>query len=107
MRILLDESLPRRLRFRLSGHEVNTVVGCGWSGTTNGKLLSLAATRFDVFLTADRNLEYQQNLAVLPLSVLVLIVPNNRLESIEPLLPELLSALDGLLPRRLRRIGGG
>jgi hypothetical protein len=59
MRILLDEDLPRRFGALLVGHEVTTVPQCGWSGVKNGKLLALAATQFDVFLTMDKNLEYQ------------------------------------------------
>lgn len=61
MRILLDESLPRDLSALLVGHEAVTVRAAGWSGVKNGRLLAFAATRFDVFLTADRNIEYQQN----------------------------------------------
>ena len=57
MRILHDESLPRRLKAGLAGHDVATVVECGWSGVKNGKLLALAAERFDVFVTADQNLQ--------------------------------------------------
>jgi predicted nuclease of predicted toxin-antitoxin system len=57
MRILLDEDLPRRLGKHLADHEVSTVQQNGWSGLRNGKLLALAATRFDVFLTMDGNLE--------------------------------------------------
>jgi hypothetical protein len=106
MRILLDESLPRVLRSRLPGHEVATVVGCGWSGITNGKLLALAATRFDVFLTADQNLEYQQNMSTLPLAVFVLVALDNRISSLEPLIPALLIALEEFSPRTLRRVGG-
>jgi predicted nuclease of predicted toxin-antitoxin system len=106
MRILLDESLPKALRARLVGHEAATVVSCGWSGIKNGKLLALAAARFDVFLTADQNIEYQQNLSTLPISVFVLVVKNNRIESIEPLVPELLSVLEDHVPRSLRKIGG-
>jgi Domain of unknown function (DUF5615) len=60
MRILLDESLPRRLKGELLGHDVSTVVECGWSGVKNGKLLTLAADNFDVFVTADQNLQNQQ-----------------------------------------------
>jgi predicted nuclease of predicted toxin-antitoxin system len=60
MRILLDESLPRRLGTLLVGHAVKTVGQCGWAGIKNGKLLALAATRFDIFLTGDRNIEFQQ-----------------------------------------------
>ncbi|MBI5506619.1 MAG: DUF5615 family PIN-like protein [Deltaproteobacteria bacterium] len=106
MRILLDESLPKALRTRLRGHDVATVVGCGWSGVRNGELLALAATRFEAFLTADQNLEYQQNLSALPLAVFVLMALNNRIESIDPLVPELLAALQDFTPRSLRRIGG-
>lgn len=106
MRILLDESLPKALRTRLVGHDAATVVSCGWSGIKNGKLLTLAAARFDVFLTADQNLEYQQNLSTLPLSVFVLVVPNNRIGSIDPLVPDLLVALQNHRPLTLRRIGG-
>jgi len=90
----------------LIGHEAQTVVACGWSGIKNGKLLALAATRFDVFLTADQNIEHQQNLRTLPVAVLVLVVKNNRIESIDPLVPGLLTALENLPPRSLRRVGG-
>ena len=62
MRILLDESLPRRLIGELPGHTVSTVTENVWSALENGELLRAAAGSFDVFLTADQNLEYQQNL---------------------------------------------
>lgn len=99
MRIPLDEWLPEALGAKLIGHEVATVVGCGWSGINNGKLLALAATRFDVFVTADQNIEYQQKLSTLPLSVLVLVVKSNRIESIVPLVAELLFTLPKLVRR--------
>jgi predicted nuclease of predicted toxin-antitoxin system len=57
MRILLDESLPRRLHRIFSGHEIVTVVDAGWSGAKNGELLQWAAARFDVFVTADQNVQ--------------------------------------------------
>ena len=69
MRILLDEDLPRRLAAMLVGHEVSTVQRNGWTGIKNGRLLGLAAAGFDVFLTMDRNLEFQQNLATLPIAI--------------------------------------
>lgn len=90
----------------LVGHEAVTVRAAGWSGVKNGKLLVLAATRFDVFLTADRNIEYQQNLSTLPVAVVVLLVRRTRIQSITPLVPELLRLLKHLPPRSLRRIGG-
>jgi len=81
------------------------VAAVGWSGKENGELLRLAADGFDVLLTADRNLEHQQNLTALPISVVVLVAPTNRIESLAPLVPELLELLTTLPPRRLVRIG--
>ena len=105
MRILLDESLPRRLSGELTGHTVSTVTDQGWSGIENGDLLRAAVGQFDVFLTADQNLEFQQNLSELPLSVVVLVAYNNKLESLRPLLPELLDRLNDLEPRTLVKVG--
>ena len=78
MRLLLDESVPSRLRRALPGHEVRTVGEMGWSGVKNGKLLALAATAFDAFVTVDKNLPYQQNLSTLPVAVIVLDARSNR-----------------------------
>ena len=72
----------------------------GWSGKENGQLLRLAADSFDVLLTADRNLEHQQNLTTLPISVVVLVAPTNRIESLQTLVPELLELLKAMPPRR-------
>ena len=105
MRILLDESLPKDLAPLISGHDVTTVRAAGGSSIKNGKLLSLAAAQFDVFITADRNLEFQQNLAALPIAVVVLFVRRTRMEAIEPLVPELLKLLNHLPPRVLRKVG--
>jgi hypothetical protein len=106
MRILLDESLPRRLKNELVGHEVSTVAECGWSGVQNGRLLALAAMNFDAFVTADQNLQYQQNLATLQISVVVLVAQDNRLQTLRALVPDLLAGLVGLKPRSLVRVGG-
>jgi predicted nuclease of predicted toxin-antitoxin system len=107
MRILLDEDLPRPLGRLLVSHEVESVQKAGWSGTKNGTLLALAATRFDVFLTMDANLEYQQNLATLPVAVLVIDAVSNRMSELESLVPAILQALDDIRPRTLRHVGGG
>jgi len=106
MRILLDESLPRRLRRLFTGHEVVTVVEAGWAGAENGELLRLAATRFDIFVTADQNLQFQQNLSALPLTVAVLVAPDNKVESLRAPAAELLSRIIVLPPRSLVRCGG-
>ena len=77
----------------------------GWSGKQNGELLWLAAAHFDVLLTADRSLEHQQNLTTLPISIVVLVAPTNRIESLKALVPELLERFKALPPRRLLHIG--
>lgn len=75
MRVLLDECFPRALRRELPGHDVKTVEEAGWAGVKNGELLRLAAKDFDVLLTVDRNLEYQQNFSGLTLAVIVATPP--------------------------------
>jgi Domain of unknown function (DUF5615) len=105
MRVLLDESLPRPLAQLITGHSVSTVAAEGWASLENGALLRESATRFDVLLTADQNLQFQQNLARLPIAVVVLVSDSNRLESLEPLVPRLLEALTSLQPKTLIRLG--
>ena len=106
MRLLLDESLPRPLVRLLPQHEVRTVAAMGWTGSRNGELLQLAAGEFDALLTADQNLEHQQNLGAIPIAVVVLVAPTNRIEALRPLIPALLQALQTLAPRQLVRVGG-
>jgi hypothetical protein len=77
MRVLLDECVPRGLRADLPEHEVTTVAEAGWAGVKNGELLQLAAGRFDVFLTVDRNLEYQQTFTHLTIAVVVVHAASN------------------------------
>jgi hypothetical protein len=69
--VLLDECFPRALRRDLPGHDVRTIAEMGWAGVKNGELLRLAAKDFDLLLTVDRNLEYQQNFAGVSLAVVV------------------------------------
>jgi hypothetical protein len=69
--------MPLRLRFVLDGHEVSSVRNEGWTGKTNGDLLNLLADRFDVLLTSDRSIGYQQNLVGRNISIVV--VPTNNL----------------------------
>jgi predicted nuclease of predicted toxin-antitoxin system len=93
MRLLLDESLPRGLKRLLSAHEVVTVPEQGWAGKSNSELLRLAEEEFDAFLTADQNVEYQQNIRAYRLAVIVLAAQTTRLEELEPLIPAVLKAL--------------
>lgn len=105
MRILLDEDLPRRLGKLLAGHNAETVPRMGWAGVKNGRLLALAAPRFDVLLTMDQNLEFQQNLTTLPIAVPVLGAASNRIEHLLPLVHAVLAELGSVQPRELRRVG--
>ncbi|BAT55150.1 hypothetical protein NOS3756_41290 [Nostoc sp. NIES-3756] len=94
MNILIDECIDRRLTRQLSGHTVKTVPQMGWAGLPDGELLRLAQNEFDVFITVDRNLPFQQNLAVLDLAVLVLQAPSNRLADIQVLMSQILAIVD-------------
>ena len=93
MRVLRDECVPRALREQLPGHEVKTVAESGWAGVKNGELLRLAAQRFDVLLTLDRNLEYQQNFLGAALAVIVIHAPSNDIVALQPLMPKVLEAM--------------
>lgn len=105
MRLLLDESLPRSRGRELSPHAVRTVAQLGWAGITNGALLRRAAAEgFDVPLTADRNLEYQQNLPSISIAVVALIARSNRAHDLLPLVPEILSALTTARPGEVLRL---
>ena len=105
MRLLLDESVPHRLRRSLPGHTVRTVVELGWGGIRNGELLARAANEFDALVTVDKNLQYQQNLDTLPITVIVLDAKSNELPYLLPLIPKLEEVLASLLPRTFVRIG--
>lgn len=92
MRILLDENLPRRLGQLLAGHETRTVARMGWAGVKNGQLLTLAQGQFDIFLTMDQGLPYQQNLDKYEIAVFLLRAPSNSLTHLRPLVPAILAA---------------
>jgi len=99
VKLLLDENLPHQMRLELPGHDVYTVAYMGWGGVENGELLRQAvAAGFDALVTNDRGLEYQQNLAALPLAVVVILAPANTVEAIRSVYPALLAALAGLRP---------
>ena len=93
MRVLLDECVPRALRHELPGHEVKTVAEAGWTGAKNGELLRLAARQFDVLLTVDSNLAYQQNLANAPVAVIVVRARTNDIADLQPLMARVLEAI--------------
>ncbi len=93
MRVLLDECLPRRLKQELPGHDVRTAPEMGWASKRNGELLQLAEREFDVFLTVDRNLQHEQNLASFDIAVIVLVARSNRLDDLRPLMTRVRESL--------------
>jgi len=105
MRVLFDECFPRALRAEFPGHDIKTVKESGWAGVKNGELLRLAAGQFDVLLTVDRNLEYQQNFFGLTLAVTVVDAPSNDVDALRPLMPAVREALPKALPGTVSHVG--
>lgn len=98
MKILLDECVPWKVRSVLIGHRVFTVHMMGWTGVKNGELIRLADEQFDVFLTIDKNLAYQQNLKRLRMAIVLLSVPNNKVATILEKTPKVVDLLVQLQP---------
>jgi PIN like domain len=99
MRILLDECVPRPLRREFPGHDVRTIREMGWAGKKNGELLALmAGAGFEVLLTVDQNLRYQQNLTGSAVAVVVMVASSNRLPDLIPLVSKVEAALSGIQP---------
>ena len=104
--MLLDECVDWRLSRAITGHEVKTARQMGWTTIKNGELLALAAREFDVFVTVDRNLSFQQNLSGLPIGVIVLRARSNRLADLMGLVPGLLDAIAIAETGRAHVVGG-
>lgn len=95
MKILLDECVTKKLKRHLIEFEVKTVVEMNWSGLKNGKLLSSAvAENFDILLTIDKNLEYQQNMGNYEIAVIVLDVEKSKVDFLVELLPKFKERID-------------
>lgn len=105
MRILLDECLPKRLKCDLIGHDARTAPEMGWASKRNGELLGLAEADFDVFVTVDRNLSFQQDVSRFQLAVVVMVAKGNRHSDLQPLVPDLLAILDRVVPGQLVKVG--
>jgi Domain of unknown function (DUF5615) len=106
MRVLLDECVPRALRAELQGHDVATVAEAGWAGIKNGELLKLAARSFDLLLTVDRNLEYQQNFSGLTIAVIIVHAVSNDITVLRPLMPAVLAAIPEAKPGVVTHVRG-
>jgi len=104
VKILLDECLPRRLKSLFGNHKVTTVPEAGWAGTKNGALLGLAEKEFDVSITIDQNLQYQQNLKGRSIAIVLLVAPSSNYEVLEKLVPEILSVLPSIKPGQITQV---
>jgi predicted nuclease of predicted toxin-antitoxin system len=93
MKLLLDECTPARLRFDFPGHDAYTLEHAGLKGLKNGTLLRAANADFDVLITVDQNLPYQQNLSELSLAIVIVVARSNRYSDLKTLVPNVLAAL--------------
>ena len=102
MKIIIDECVPSIVKRGLIARKVVTVQEMGWAGVKNGKLLKLVSDEFDVFITSDQNLRFQQNLSTVDLAILVL--PSNQVPVVKLLLPDIDEVLETILPGTLIEI---
>ena len=105
MRVLLDECIDWRLGRELAAHEVKNARQMGWTTLKNGELLALASAQFDVFVTVDRNLSFQQDIVSFSIAVVVLQARSNRLADLRPLVPSLLSDIEATPPGTVKFVG--
>lgn len=96
--VLFDENMPRKLRRDLPGFFVRTAQEEGWAAFKNGELLRRAAAAFDVLVTIDQRMRYQQNMTQLQIGVVVIEVPDTRIIFLRALLPQLREALERIQP---------
>jgi hypothetical protein len=95
-RVLFDENLPRLLRRKLPEFEIRTVQEEAWGAFKNGELLRRAERRFDVLLTADRRMQYQQNLTAFGIGIVVIVTPSLQLQVLERALNPLRQAISSV-----------
>ena len=108
MKILLDECIPRKIEYSLPDHECRTVPESGLAGQKNGALLDLAESAgFEIFVTMDKGLEYEQNLAGRSIAILILRAKSNRLADLLPLAPDILRTIKLARKGEIHPIGGG
>jgi predicted nuclease of predicted toxin-antitoxin system len=105
VKVLLDECVPKRLLRDLAGHEVAHVSQVGLARLKNGRLLAAAQDRYDVLVTVDRNLSFQQNVPSFKIAVLLLHAASNRLADLRPLVAAILAALPGCQPGQVTHVG--
>ncbi len=98
MKVLLDECVTHYLKRDFAAHEVLTVAEAGFKGLKNGRLLQAASGQYDVLVTVDQNLQYQQNLKTLAVAVVVLKAKRSTYPMLKPLMPQVLEILEKIKP---------
>jgi len=107
MRILIDECIDERFRHSLAGHDCQTARYAGLAGLKNGDLLNAAeAAKFDLFLTVDQGIAYQQNLTARKIAIIIIHAKSNRLKDLLPLVPACLAHIQSIQPGQIVRIDG-
>jgi predicted nuclease of predicted toxin-antitoxin system len=105
MRVLIDECIDERFRKYFPAHDCQTVRYAGLAGRKNGELLAAAETaRFDVFLTTDQGIEYQQNLTGRNIAIIIFRTKSNRLRDLLPHVPACLAHIESIRPGQVARI---
>ena len=102
MKILLDECVPWPMHKLLTGHQCKTAQQCGWGGIKNGELLKQAESEFDLFITSDQNIRYQQNLAGRRIPILEL--SSNKLRRIQAAADLIQSTIAAIQPGEFRHL---
>jgi hypothetical protein len=104
MKLLLDECTPKRLRLDFSGHAVYTVEEAGLKGLKNGALLQIANSKFDVLITVDQNIPFQQHLPNLAIAIVILVARSNRYSELRTLVAKVEEALRSIKPGDVVRV---
>ena len=104
MKVLLDECLPKKLKFEIDAEFVQTVPEAGWASKQNGELLRLAEQSFDVLITNEQNLEHQQPISRFDMAFIVLVAPTNDIVDLLPLTSKLNTILDSIRPGTIEYI---
>jgi hypothetical protein len=107
MKVLLDECIPRKFKRSLPGHEYRTVLEAGFAVKTNGELPSIAEQHgFEVLLTMDKGLEYEQNLAGRRIAVVIVLAKSNRFADLLPHAHACVEQISSIRLGQIVRIGG-
>lgn len=106
-RVLFDENMPRKLRRDLPEFLVRTAQEEGWSAFKNGELLKRASLKFDVLVTIDQRMRYQQNVPQFDIGIVVIEVRDTRLIHLRPLVPQLRDAIASIAPGEVALITAG